>query len=109
MAARCPYCKRPIMTDMAVTEMTGRQMRIYQAVCSSGHKGIEIKDLIAAMFGGRTPPRSAYGMLRVQIHAINQTIKNYEQKVTADRRGRYQLKERIHGTTTEEITEKANP
>lgn len=108
MILRCPYCKGPIPKDMVVTKMSARRVRIYDAVCASGPRGIEIRDLITVTFG-KQPPRSAYGMLRVHIHAINTIITAYEQRITADRRGRYQLKERTDGETIKEPTQKANP
>lgn len=91
MNLSCPYCGGPLPNNLAIPLMSRRQMRIYKAVCAAGREGISIKALIVAMFDGKTPAPSAYGMLRVQIHSINRIIAVNGQQITGSVRGGYQL------------------
>lgn len=92
MKPKCPYCGGELSGRLMVPPMGKRMSRIYDAVASSGIRGIEAEDLAKAMYGpGETPAPSANGQLRVAIWTLNRKIASIGQKIGGRPKGGYRL------------------
>lgn len=67
-----------------MTNLSRRQQAIYDAVASGGPRGAPVTSLIKAMYGDEKP-RSAGGVLRVNIFEINQKIRERGQRIRGRR------------------------
>lgn len=88
----CPYCGTVYNSTYPMTNLSRRQQAIYDAVVSGGPRGAPVNSLIKAMYGDDRP-RSAGGVLRVNIFEINQKIKERGQRIRGRRDVGYVLLE----------------
>lgn len=80
----CPYCSQTYNSTYPMTNLSRRQQAIYDAVASGGPRGAPVTSLIKAMYGD-DKPRSAGGVLRVNIFEINQKIRERGQRIRGRR------------------------
>ena len=84
----CPFCGTTYSSTYAPLELSPRQKVVYEAVLASGRKGIQAKKLIEASYDGK-PPKSAHGVLRVNIFEINRKIRYQGHKIKGRRDAGY--------------------
>lgn len=87
----CPYCGTMLSSEPSIPPMSKRRRTIYDNVSASGSDGVTVSDLVTAVFPSSDIPRSAFGMVRVQICEINKIIGQNGQKITAIPKGAYRL------------------
>jgi hypothetical protein len=89
--SNCPYCGTYLSSDPEIPPMSKRRRRIYDTVSAAGPDGISANGIISAVFNSSDTPKSAYGMVRVQICEINKIIWSNGQKITGTPRLGYRL------------------
>jgi hypothetical protein len=80
----CPFCQQTYNSTYPMTNLSRRQQAIYDAVVSGGPKGAPVSSLLKAMYGDEKP-RSAWGVMRVNIFEINQKIRERGQRIRGRR------------------------
>lgn len=88
---KCPYCGQE--TEKALhLELKQRERRIYNAVLNAGDKGISPQDLLVRMYADdEWPTPGGPVVLRVQIHYLNNILKQYGQHIDGDKSHGYRL------------------
>lgn len=82
--SECPYCGTTYNSTHPPLSMSNRQRKIYSSVAASGPRGVTTQNLIAIIYDD-DPPKSAGGVLRVNIFEINRKIRNRGQKIIGRR------------------------
>lgn len=88
----CPYCNATYHSTYPPVSLSARQQRIYNEVVAGGQKGAPTARLIQSAFEG-TPPKSAWGVLRVNIFEMNRKLKERGQRIKGRRDVGYVLVE----------------
>jgi len=87
----CPYCGTQLSSEPYIPTMSKRKRRIYDSISAAGADGMTADDIIGVVFESSGIPRSAYGMVRVQICEINKIISENGQKISGIPKGSYKL------------------
>jgi hypothetical protein len=88
----CPFCSSVYHSTYPPLSLSARQRRIYDVVVSGGQRGAPTKKLLEIAFEG-TPPKSAWGVLRVNIFEMNRKLKDRGQRIKGRRDVGYVLVE----------------
>lgn len=80
----CPYCGTTYHSTYPPIALSKRQREIYDAIASSGPRGTPVKALLSSIYEG-DPPKSAWGVLRVNVFEINRKISDRGQRIKGRR------------------------
>lgn len=80
----CPYCGSEYRGSHPPIALSRRQRDVYNNVVASGPRGITAKSLLSAIYGDN-PPKSAWGVIRVNVFEINRKIKNRGERIKGRR------------------------
>lgn len=80
----CPYCHTVYHSTYPPIMLSKRQREIYDTVAAGGPRGAPVRKLLSAVYGDE-PPKSAWGVLRVNVFEINRKIKDRGQRIKGRR------------------------
>lgn len=80
----CPYCGTVYHSTYPPMALSKRQREIYDAVAAGGPRGTTVRTLLSTVYGDE-PPKSAWGVLRVNVFEINRKIKDRGQRIKGRR------------------------
>ena len=80
----CPYCNSEYHGTHLPISLSKRQRDVYNAVVAGGPRGVTVKALISAVYGDN-PPKSGWGVLRVNVFEINRKLKKRGQRIKGRR------------------------
>lgn len=80
----CPFCGGEYSGEHPAPNLSRRQREVYDAVVASGPSGISTEALISVVYGD-TPPKSGWGVIRVNVFEINRKIKDIGQRIRGRR------------------------
>lgn len=86
----CPFCGTTYHSTYPPSALSKRQREIYDAVVASGPRGMQTSALLSAIYGD-SPPKSAWGVLRVNVFEINRKIRERGQRIKGRRDAGYIL------------------
>lgn len=86
----CPYCGSEYKGNHPPITLSKRQRDVYNAVVASGPRGIPARSLLSTVYGD-SPPKSGWGVLRVNVFEINRKLKPRGQRIKGRRDAGYVL------------------
>jgi len=82
--SNCPYCNSVYHSTYPPITLSKRQREVYTTVAAGGPRGVTVKSLISAVYGD-DPPKSGWGVLRVNVFEINRKLRERGQKIKGRR------------------------
>jgi hypothetical protein len=80
----CPYCGTSYRDINPPITLSKRQRDVYEAVAAGGSRGITVKALLSTVYGSE-PPKTGWGVLRVNVFEINRKLKERGQRIKGRR------------------------
>lgn len=80
----CPYCGGDYVGGHHPISLSRRQREVYDAVVAAGPKGITARALVQTVYGDN-PPKSGWGVIRVNVFEINRKIRDRGERIKGRR------------------------